>query len=183
MSGCYTWGIENKKLYSKQNITIEERCTMRVVIEVDETLTEECVVIKCKQLDEQVVKLQNALSVQINNDVDLLLYKEGKEYYIPAEQIVFFETENKQVFAHTKTDMYETEYKLYELEELLSKDFMRVSKSTIVNLKHIFSITKNIASSSVVEFRDSHKRVYVSRNYYKALIEQLDERRKIMRGK
>ena len=78
---------------------------MRVVIEVDETLTEECVVIKCKQLDERVVKLQNALSVQINNDVDLLLYKEGKEYYIPAEQIVFFETENKQVFAHTKTDM------------------------------------------------------------------------------
>ena len=103
--------------------------------------------------------------------------------FCPAEQIVFFETENKQVFAHTKTDMYETEYKLYELEELLSKDFMRVSKSTIVNLKHIFSITKNIASSSVVEFRDSHKRVYVSRNYYKALIEQLDERRKIMRGK
>ena len=60
---------------------------------------------------------------------------------------------------------------------------MRVSKSTIVNLNHIYSITKNITASSVIEFNNCHKRVYVSRNYYKALIERLDEKRKIKRNK
>jgi DNA-binding LytR/AlgR family response regulator len=158
-------------------------CEMKVVIEVDEGLAEECIVIKCQRLDDRVVKLQSLLSEQLNSDIELLLCKNEKEYYIPAEQILFFETENKQVFAHTKTDMYETDYKLYELEEMLTKDFMRISKSAIVNLKHIFSISKNITSSSVIEFNDSHKKVYVSRNYYKALVEQLGEKRKIRKGK
>lgn len=156
---------------------------MKVIIEVDENVTEECIVIKCQSLDERVLKLQNVLSAQLSNDTDLLLYKEGKEYYIPANQLLFFETENKQVFAHTKNDMYETEYKLYELEDMLSKDFMRISKSAIINLNHIFSISKNITASSIVEFKNSHKRVFVSRNYYKALIERLDEKRKIKRGR
>ena len=156
---------------------------MKVVIEVDEGLAEECIVIKCQQLDDRVVKLQSLLSEQLNSDIELLLRKNEKEYYIPAEQILFFETENKQVFAHTKTDMYETDCKLYELEEMLTKDFMRISKSAIVNLKHIFSISKNITSSSVIEFNNSHKKVYVSRNYYKALVEQLEEKRKIRKGK
>ena len=58
---------------------------------------------------------------------------------------------------------------------------MRVSKSTIVNLDHIYSITKNITSSSIVEFAGCHKQIYVSRNYYKALIARLDEKRKMKR--
>ena len=122
---------------------------MKVIIEVDENVTEECVVIKCQNLDERILKLQNALSAQLSNDTDLLLYKDGKEYYIPTNQLLFFETENKQVFAHTNKDIYETGYKLYELEDILSKDFMRISKSAIINLNHIFSISKNILSGFV----------------------------------
>ena len=102
---------------------------------------------------------------------------------MPIKKILFFETENKQIWAHTSDEMYETDYKLYELEEFLPGSFMRVSKSTIVNLNHIYSITKNITASSVIEFNNCHKRVYVSRNYYKALIERLDEKRKIKRNK
>ena len=156
---------------------------MRVVIEVNEELTEECIVIKCQKLDERIVKLQSLLSEHIDSDRDLLLHKEGKEYYMPLEKLLFFETENRQIWAHTSDEMYETDYKLYELEEMLPGSFMRVSKSTIINLNHIYSITKNITAASVVEFNGSRKKVYVSRNYYKALIERLDEKRKVRRNK
>lgn len=156
---------------------------MRVVIEVNEELTEECIVIKCQKLDERIVKLQSLLSEHIDSDRDILLHKEGKEYYMPLEKLLFFETENRQIWAHTSDEMYETDYKLYELEEMLPGSFMRVSKSTIINLNHIYSITKNITAASVVEFKGSCKRVYVSRNYYKALIERLDEKRKVRRNK
>lgn len=156
---------------------------MRVVIEVDEELAEECIVIKCQKLDERIVKLQSLLSEHTDSDRDILLHKEGKEYYMPLEKLLFFETENKQIWAHTSDEMYETDFKLYELEELLPGSFMRVSKSTIVNMNHIYSITKNITAASVVEFKGSCKRVYVSRNYYKALIERLDEKRKVRRNK
>lgn len=156
---------------------------MRVVIEVDEELAEECIVIKCQKLDERIVKLQSLLSEHTDSDRDILLHKEGKEYYMPLEKLLFFETENKQIWAHTSDEMYEIDFKLYELEELLPGSFMRVSKSTIVNMNHIYSITKNITAASVVEFKGSCKRVYVSRNYYKALIERLDEKRKVRRNK
>lgn len=156
---------------------------MRVVIEVDEQLAEECIVIKCQRLDEKIVKLQGMLAEHTDSDRDILLHKDGKEYYMPLEKLLFFETENKQIWAHTKNEMYETDYKLYELEELLPGSFMRVSKSTIVNLNHIYSITKNITASSIVEFNGCHKQIFVSRNYYKALIERLDEKRKIRRNK
>ena len=152
---------------------------MKILIQVDEELTEECIIIKCQRLDENVIKLQSLLAEHTNSDRNILLHKDEKSYYMPLEKILFFETENKQIWAHTVNEMYETDYKLYELEELLPGSFMRVSKSTIVNLNHIYSITKNITASSVVEFHGTHKQIYVSRNYYKALVERLDGKRKI----
>lgn len=152
---------------------------MKVVIELDEELDEECIVIKCRRLDDNIVSIQNLLTDECNGERDILLYKGDKSYYVPLSKILFFETENKHIWAHTASDMFETEYKLYELEELLPGYFMRISKSTIVNLNHIYSITKNITSSSVIEFNECHKQVYVSRNYYKALIERLENKRKI----
>ena len=152
---------------------------MKVVIELDEELDEECIVIKCRRLDDNIVSIQKLLTDECNGERDILLYKGDKSYYVPLSKILFFETENKHIWAHTASDMFETEYKLYELEELLPGYFMRISKSTIVNLNHIYSITKNITSSSVIEFNECHKQVYVSRNYYKALIERLENKRKL----
>ena len=78
---------------------------------------------------------------------------------------------------NTGNDLYEARYKLYELEEILPGFFMRVSKSTILNTTHIFSINRNLTASSVVAFENTHKKVYVSRYYYKPLIRKLEERR------
>lgn len=80
--------------------------------------------------------------------------------------------------AHTAEKLYVTDYKLYELEESLPGNFMRISKSAIVNLDHIYSITRNLTASSLVEFYGTLKKVYVSRNYYKALVERLGEKRR-----
>ena len=68
-------------------------------------------------------------------------------------------------------------HKLYELEELLPGSFMRISKSTIANLDYIYSITRNLTASSVVEFVGSNKRAMVSRGYYKLLVERLKNRK------
>lgn len=54
---------------------------------------------------------------------------------------------------------------------------MRTSKSTIVNLDHIYSITRNLTASSMVEFRGSRKKALVSRSYYKLLLERLHTRK------
>lgn len=151
---------------------------MKVRIEIDDSLQEEEVVIRCRKMDEGILKIQAAVMEYGENGRYMALRQGDTEYYLPIEDILFFETENKVIYAHTQDKMLETEYKLYELEELLPGSFLRISKSAIVNLNHIYSITRNLTSSSIVEFVHSHKRVYVSRNYYKLLVERLAEKRK-----
>lgn len=151
---------------------------MKVRIEIEEELQEEEVVIRCSRVDEQILKIQAAIMEHAGGKRHIALRKGDTEYYLPLDEILFFETESKTVYAHTRDKMLETEYKLYELEELLPGSFMRISKSAIVNLEPIYSITRNLTASSVVEFVHSHKQIYVSRNYYKPLVERLAEKRK-----
>ena len=151
---------------------------MKVRIEIDESVKDEEVVIRCRKMDENVLRIQSAIMEQSEKGHHMTLKQGGKDYYLPVEEILFFETESKLVYAHTRDNVLETEYKLYELEVLLPGFFMRISKSAIVNLNHIYSIARNLTSSSVVEFAQSHKQVYVSRNYYKALVERLAEKRR-----
>ena len=75
------------------------------------------------------------------------------------------------VFAHTKKDMFSVCQKLYELENILPRSFMRISKSTIVNIQKIYSLSHSV-SSHLITFQDTHKQVYVSRMYYKILKER-----------
>lgn len=149
---------------------------MKIRIEMDEKGDEE-VVIRCKSLTPQIMKLQQLLVDEMDKSSQFVLFKGDVEYYIPLNEILFFETENSQVMAHTAREVYETKKKLYELEELLPGVFIRISKSAIVNSSKIYAINRNITASSAIEFQGTHKQIYVSRAYYKALKERMEEKR------
>lgn len=91
-------------------------------------------------------------------------------------EIVYFESDDDYVYANTATNSYKTRYRLYELETLLPSNFMRVSKSQIVNLNHIECIERVLPSSKMLRFRNTTKTAYVSRMYYGALKHKLEER-------
>ncbi len=150
---------------------------MKVKIEIEEGLEEEEVIIRCGTLSDSVVSLQNYLAKQNNGKRCLALTVGETDFFIPMEEIYFFETEGREMRAHTADKLFSCGYKLYELEEILPGSFMRVSKSSIVNLDYIYSITRNLTASSVVEFVGSRKKAMVSRNYYKLLTERLRARR------
>ena len=151
---------------------------MKIRIELDNQIKENEVIIRCNELNEEILEIQKAISELIAEKRELIFYKENTEYYICINDILFFETEESSIYAHTLNEVYQVKYKLYELEEILPKNFGRVSKSTILNSNHIYSITRNITSSSLVEFKSTHKKVYVSRSYYKVLKLKLSEKRR-----
>ncbi|CUU48691.1 LytTR family DNA-binding domain-containing protein [Clostridium beijerinckii] len=151
---------------------------MKIRIELDNEIKENEVIIKCNELNEEVRNIQIVLGELLSQKKHITFYKGETEYYLSLEEILFFETEESGICAHTIDNIYNVKYKLYELEELLPGYFMRVSKSTILNTNHIYSITKSISSSSRVEFQNTHKQVYVSRYYYKPLKIKLLEKRK-----
>ncbi len=92
--------------------------------------------------------------------------------------LLFFETDAKQVILHTQDKAYLVKHKLYELENILGAGFMRISKSTIINLDQIYGLTRSI-SDCKIQFHDTYKTVYASRRYYKELRTRLDERRSL----
>jgi DNA-binding LytR/AlgR family response regulator len=149
---------------------------MKIIVDVDDKIKEDEIIIRCKEQNDLVIRLEKYIK-DLNN-IKLLFYKEDQEYYLNSNDILFFETDGNSISAHTNTDMYYVKYKLYELENLLPNNFIRVSKSTIVNINHILSINKNITSSSLIEFSKTHKQVFVSRFYYRDLKERLKERLK-----
>lgn len=142
---------------------------MKIKIEFDEQLNEDEITIRCRELNDQVEQLQKAVR-EISASSGRYVFQKGEtQYYFSLEEILFFEADDHRVYAHTKNELYETKYKLYELEKILPSYFLRVSKSTILNLREVLSIRKNLTSASLVEFRNSNKKTYVSRSYYRLL--------------
>jgi DNA-binding LytR/AlgR family response regulator len=115
------------------------------------------------------LKLQQALLAASRQAQKLTLLKNGREFYVPTKNVLFFESVDGKTWVHTAKNIYEVRLKLYELEQLLPSNFARASKSVIVNTTRIWSIQKNLAGPSVIRFGQSEKRVSVSRGFYKSL--------------
>lgn len=147
---------------------------MKLRIEIDENFDDE-VIIRCKSLTDEIKLLQDVIGNAVDKDARLVFTLNDTEYYINRNDILFFETVENKTAAHTDDKIYYTNYKLYELEEILPKSFMRISKSSIINCKKVSAITKNITGASEVLFKDSPKKVYVSRMYFKLFKQRVEE--------
>ena len=150
---------------------------MKVIVNVDENCIEEQVIINCHELNENIINIQKTISAMENQSLKIELKQGEKEFYLDVGEILFFETDNNQVMAHTASEIFLTGSKLYELEKILPWYFSRISKSAILNVKKVYAITRNLTASSLIEFEGTLKHVYVSRAYYKPLKEKLEEMR------
>ncbi len=149
---------------------------MKIRIEIVDGSEEDEVIIKCGRVDDTIQKIHDYIAEQSKTGARIAFFKENREFYFSVDMVLFFETEGEHVYAHTANDAYLIKYRLYELEEILPRNFIRAAKSTIVNILQVYSITRNLTSSSPVSFKNSHKRVYVSRYYYSELRRRLNER-------
>jgi len=147
---------------------------VKLRVEQLDACIEDEIIIRCREIDESVLALK--AYIQDFSRPKLIFYQGNQVFYLRQEEIFFFETEGDQVYAHTHNDSFWVRHRLYELETMLSHPFMRISKGTIVNTSHIYAIYRNFTASSKIQFAGTHKHVYVSRHYYKALKEKMQER-------
>jgi len=147
---------------------------VKLRIELTDGSAEDEVVIRCGSVDDNVQKIQEFISNL--SAPRMTFYKDSEEFYLPLENILFFETDGEQVFAHTTGDAFKVKLRLYELEEILPRQFIRIAKGTIVNTKQIYAINKNLTSSSKISFNNTHKHIYASRHYYRSLREKMGDR-------
>ena len=80
---------------------------------------EEEVIIRCAGLNDIVREVQKAVSEAASGTQTAVFSKGEQEYYFPLSKVLFFETDGNTINVHTADDIYETRYRLYELEEML----------------------------------------------------------------
>ena len=144
---------------------------MKLRIEIDDNLEETEILIKTPALTDEIADLQRIL--QESKAPRLTFYKGTGEYYLDLSEILFFETDGSKIYAHTQKEAYEVRLKLYELETILPRYFSRVSKSTIANIRQIYSVDKSFSGTGTISFYQTHKEVHVSRHYQSLLKENL----------
>lgn len=149
---------------------------MKIRIEVTEGLPEDEVVIRCAKVDDTIQKINQFVLDTAAGEAQIVFYKQNQAFYFPLDEVLFFETDGEKVYAHTAADAFQVRQRLYELEELLPRHFLRVAKATIVNLRQIYSVTRNLTAASLIQFAGTHKQIYASRHYYQTLRQRLEER-------
>lgn len=131
------------------------------------------IIIKCRNLTPAVLELINELKTsdtsktKISNK--LHVYLDGEIHLIEPEEVFYFEYVEQKVFVYCKSKVYEIRNKLYEIEEKLSdKDFIRVSKSSILNLNKISSLSPGFGGRFEALLKNGEK-IIISRQYVNGL--------------
>ena len=134
---------------------------MKIVIEEPLENEEELIVVRCRNMTPELLRLIAQLKAQ-----DALIAFEGNEIYrVEPSGVYYIESVENKTFLYLKNRMYESKQKLYELEELLSGgDFLRISKSVIVNMRKIKSLSPAL-SGRFEALLDNGEKIIISRQY------------------
>ena len=134
---------------------------MKIVIEKPLDGEEEQIIVKCHDLSPELISILNTLKTSGS----LLNAYIGNEIHrVNPADVLYIETVDNKSFLYSAKTMYESKQKLYELEELKLRDFMRVSKSSIINLSKIKTLVPSI-SGKLEAILISGERVVISRQY------------------
>lgn len=122
------------------------------------------VIIKCRQIDERVNRLKYHIELFDNK---LQAKAEGDYQFVNAMEVLYFESVDNRVFLYTEALVMEVRQRLYELEDMLSKqDFIRISKSQIVNINKIKTLKPEL-NRTILATMCNGEQLYISRKYVK----------------
>ncbi len=145
---------------------------MKVNLFVSRDIDEPYADIHTNELTDNVTK---AISILESEDSpDMVAVKKGSDIaLLEMEEIFMFRVEDKQVKVYTENKEYLIKKPLYQVEETLSGDFVRISKTTIVNLKKIERVAPSLKGMMFIELKNGLKD-NISRKYLPSFKQALD---------
>jgi DNA-binding LytR/AlgR family response regulator len=139
---------------------------MDVAIEQIGKEKKELVLIRCYAVTEEVREIETFVK---SRQGMLTGVKGSKQYKVPLPDIYYIESVDGRTFLYTKEQVYETSYRIYELESRLERShFLRISKSMLLNLLKI-RFVKPALNGRFTAVLQTGEEVIISRNYVKKL--------------
>lgn len=130
------------------------------------------VLVKYAAMNEEVAHLVTLLHTI---DTRVKCKYDGQEKYVNARDIYYIESVDKKTFVYGEKEVYQTEFRLHELEDmLLHAGFVRISKSCILNIQMLDTI-KPLINSRLEATLQNGERVFVTRKYLHSIKEVLEK--------
>ena len=143
---------------------------MKIDICVDKNVTDLTISVICKQLTPDIKKLLATLRMMNHQ---LTLRKDSEIYLLDIVQVIYIESIDRKCFVYTAKEIYESDFKLYELEKRLEEyGFFRVSKSCLIHLQNIQSLKADINRKVRVTMSNGEQ-IMASRQYADELKKRL----------
>lgn len=99
----------------------------------------------------------------------------GKVFQIPISDIYYMEAVERKTFLYTKDEVFMTNKKLYEFEEMFRETgIIRISKSCLMNMDMLYSI-KPLTNSQLEATLLNGEKLIVARTYLKSIKNILKE--------
>ncbi|WP_294008068.1 LytTR family DNA-binding domain-containing protein [Methanobrevibacter gottschalkii] len=145
---------------------------MKVNLFVSRDIEEPYADIHTNELTDNITKAMSILESDDSNE--MLAVKRGSDIaLLEFSEIFMFRVEDKQVNVYTENQEYIIKKPLYQVEETLTSDFVRISKTTIVNLKKIKRVAPSLKGMMFIELKNGLKD-NISRKYLPEFKRALD---------
>lgn len=133
---------------------------MKIIIEYKEDNDLE-VVIRCNKVDDNVKKIMSLLE----DDKFIIGKLNNRSYQIMINDIYYIEANEDRVFLYCKDKVYETNLRLYELENKLETcSFIRISKTNLLNLNKLDNV-KALLNGRYEAMLINNEKLIISRHY------------------
>ncbi len=134
---------------------------MHVEIKVLEEITNTYAVIYTNQINDEVLQ---AVEMIGNVPGIITAMEEEKTIVLRPNDIYMIRVENNKAMIYCKDQKYTSKKRLIELEKILKGSFMKISKTTLVNLHYITSAEASFGGIMCLVMKNGCKD-YVSRKY------------------
>ena len=136
---------------------------MKVNLFVSKDIEEPYADIHTNELTDDITKAMSILESEDSND--MLAVKKGSDIaLLEFSEVFMLRVEDKQVKVYTKNTEYQIKKPLYQVEETLDNDFVRISKTTIVNLRKIERVAPSLKGMMFIQLKNGLKD-NISRKY------------------
>lgn len=154
--------IKYHKIRVNSNLVRRKEQILKINIDQSNDYHEVEITIKCNRIDESLEKLISSIRLYSST---ICGKKDDKIYFLRPEDVFYFDTVDEKVFIYTKDSVYETNLKLYEIEDRFKgTSIMRVSKSTVLNLLKIDNVSP-FFNGRIEAVLQNGEKVIISRQY------------------
>ncbi len=144
---------------------------MKLVIDQSLENKEVEITIRCGLIDPDLEKLIAQIRLY---SFSLTGKRDGSSYLIKLEDIFYFESIDEKTFIYCRKEVYESELRLYELEQqLAATNFVRISKSCILNIMKLESV-KALLNGKMEAKLINNEKVMITRHYLQSVKEKLN---------